>query len=169
MAYTKKVEGRSYPYLYNVELSVGQRKSVVKDENSTTIYGYYQPNRSDDVMLVQYLLKRVYQRAQAANLNGGSSHPDQLKVDGIWGPRTQAAIEQYQLEMARNGRSIATDGVVDSEKGSSTTASISQTGYTISWLNKYFWVLWPTLAPNVMMDGECPQELKLALSRGKIQ
>src|SRR5262249_12511622 len=151
------------------ELSVGQRKSVVKNGNSTTLYGYYQPNRRDDVMLVQYLLKRVYQRAQTANLNGGGARPSDLKIDGIWGPKTPAAIEQYQVEMARNGRSIATDGVVDSEKGSGTTSSISHTGYTISWLNKYFWVLWPTLAPNVTGDVECPFELKLALSRGKIQ
>jgi len=65
--------------------------------------------------------------------------------------------------MRRNGRNIATDGCVDSELGDSTTSSISKTDYTISWLNKYLWVLYPYLAPDIRLDPECPPELKQAV------
>jgi peptidoglycan hydrolase-like protein with peptidoglycan-binding domain len=89
-----------------------------------------------------------------------------LKIDGLYGPKTQKAIEQFQLEMRCNGRSIATDGCVDTELGDSATSSISKTGYTISWLNKYFWILYPWLAPDITIDPECPAELKQAVGNG---
>ena len=198
MAYTKIVQGRSYPFLYNVSATVGSRKAIrtvpqfaapmvpgvaesaypgwtlpeqPQSGPVTTYTASYEPNSREDVMLVQYLLKRVHQQGGNVEppLNGGAAQPAQLTIDGVYGPRTQGAIEHFQLEMRRNGRSIATDGAVDTEPGDSATSSISHTGYSISWLNKYFWVLWPALAPNIAMDPECPNELKLALSRGKVQ
>lgn len=202
MAYKKRVQGRMYPFLYNVTNTVGSRKKVVKQykmgyrdaeildfethkptgkhmmvptgmERETHLYSSYEPNKRDDVMLVQYLLKRVYQqgyRAQPPLKSGvGDPHsPAELMIDGIYGPGTQHAIEQFQLEMRRNGQNIATDGCVDPEKGQSSTASISKTGYTISWLNKYFWVLYPQLAPDIRIDPECPLELKQAVSGGSV-
>lgn len=171
MAHTKIVQGRSYPHMYTVDMSVGQRKSMTKTDSATTITGSYLPNKRDDVMLVQYLLKRVYQRGQAAQppLNaGGVGDPHapitELKVDGLCGPKTQGAINHFQMEMKKNGRSIATDGCVDPEHGNSATSSISKTGYTISWLNKYFWILYPEVAPNIYSDPECPPELKMSLT-----
>ena len=194
MAYKKTVQGRSYPFLYNVTMTVGSRKSVSHNKVSdmqaapnsgmgqmarqqggqmarqqtqpvTKFTASYEPNKRDDVMLVQYLLKRIYQQGQNANppLNQ-SNGTAQLKIDGLYGPKTQKAIEQFQLEMRRNGRNIATDGSVDPERGDSSTASISHTGYTISWLNKYFWLLYPSLAPDLRVDPECPMELKQSLS-----
>ncbi len=182
MAYKKTVQGRMYPFLYNVTMTVGSRKSVAKREVSylsagqpqamqeTQVISIYkashEPNKRDDVMLVQYLLKRVYQQAQNCNPPLKATGTARLKIDGLYGPQTQGAIEHFQLEMRRNGRSIATDGCVDTERGDSATSSVSQTGYTISWLNKYFWVLYPALAPDISVDPECPPELKMALSRG---
>ncbi len=164
MAYKKPVHGRAYPHLYNVTNTVGSRKAMVQTATYTSYTSSYEPNRKDDVMLVQYLLKRVYQQGHNAqpplNQQNGTA---QLKIDGLYGPKTQRAIEQFQLEMRRNGRNIATDGCVDPELGDSSTASISQTGYTISWLNKYFWVLYPELAMNISADPECPMELKQSL------
>lgn len=184
MAYTKTVEGRSYPYLYNVTMTVGSRKSVAQKTEfgtkragsgafgvviptvkTTNVYtSSFEPNKRDDVMLVQYLLKRVYQQGHNCSPQlSQSSGAAMLKIDGLYGPKTARAIEQFQLEMRRNGRSIATDGCVDSELGDSAFSSISKTGYTISWLNKYFWVLYPNLAPNITLDPECPAELKKSL------
>jgi len=179
MAYKKQVQGRSYPHLYNVTMTVGSRKSlsreVVKggDYDGMVITSYsasYEPNKRDDVMLVQYLLKRVYQQGHNCNpqLNQANGTTE-LKIDGLRGPKTQKAIEQFQLEMRRNGRNIATDGCVDPELGDSATSSISKTGYTISWLNKYFWILYPYLAPDISIDPECPAELKYAVSNGSLQ
>jgi|GEM_PF-1202508 len=243
MAYTKKVQGRSYPYLYNISMTVGSYQKVIPPEEraerekrnqesadrlnkslgqqrtawdmqrkaalrsyeakvnqrkedaarggrydtsnlppkpnlepfnkkpvkplpvpqSETAYG---PNKRDDVMLVQYLLKRVYQQGHRTQppLNQANGTAE-LKVDGLYGPKTQKAITDFQLEMRRNGRSIATDGCVDPERGDSTTSSISKTGYTISWLNEYFWNLYPELAPNIAVDPECPPELKASLNQ----
>lgn len=194
MAHKKTVQGRMYPFLYNVTMTVGSRKSVSHStvaasqsqtnqasgpvgnasmqnqmQTVTKFTASYEPNQRDDVMLVQYLLKRVHQQGQNCNppLKSGVGDPHSpttLKIDGIYGPKTQGAIEQFQLEMRRNGRSIATDGCVDSERGDSATSSVSQTGYTISWLNKYFWLLYPSLAPDIRVDPECPPELKQAVS-----
>lgn len=185
MAYKKQVQGRSYPHLYNVTMTVGSRKSMQQTnhissrqvragkfgvsvpvtEKHTTYTASYEPNKRDDVMLVQYLLKRVYQQGQNVqpplSQNTGAA---QLKIDGVYGPKTARAIEQFQLEMRRNGRSIATDGSVDPERGDSAYSSVSKTGYTISWLNKYLWVLYPWLAPDITVDPECPPELKYSLS-----
>ena len=165
MAYKKTVQGRSYPHLYNVTMTVGSRKAFSQTATGSSYTSSYEPNKRDDVMLVQYLLKRVYQQGQNANppLNQSNGTMD-LKIDGSYGPKTQKAIEQFQLEMRRNGRSIATDGCVDSELGDSATSSISKTGYTISWLNKYFWILYPWLAPVITIDPECPPELKQSIS-----
>lgn len=177
MAYKKSVQGRSYPHMYNVTMTVGSRKSfstvmVYPNDAHWGSSGYkqssytssFEPNKRDDVMLVQYLLKRVYQNGHAVQpplcRDSGAAV---LKIDGLHGPKTQRAIEQFQLEMCRNGRSIATDGCVDPEKGDGGTSSISQTGYTITWLNKYLWVLCPYLAADIRMDPECPAELKAAL------
>lgn len=167
MAYKKTVQGRSYPHLYNVTMTVGSRKAFSQTATGSSYTSSFEPNKRDDVMLVQYLLKRVYQQGQNAqpplNQQNGTTA---LKIDGLYGPKTQKAIEQFQLEMRRNGRSIATDGCVDTELGDSATSFISKTGYTISWLNKYFWILYPWLAPDITIDPECPAELKQAVGNG---
>lgn len=161
MANKQPVEGRSYPHLYNVTMTVGVRQGGNGWDNYCEAY---YANRRDDVMLVQYLLKRVYQRGSMANppldqTNGTIT----IKIDGYYGPKTQKAITNYQMEMRRNGRSIATDGCVDPERGGNVTASISQTAYTISWLNKYFYVMYPELFNDISIDPECPAELANAV------
>ncbi len=166
MAYKKIVQGRSYPHLYNVTMTVGSRKAFSQTATGSSYTSSYEPNKRDDVMLVQYLLKRVYQQGQNAQPPLQANGTATLKIDGLYGPKTQKAIEQFQLEMRRNGRNIATDGCVDSELGDSATSSISKTGYTISWLNKYFWILYPGLAPDIRIDPECPAELKQAVGNG---
>jgi hypothetical protein len=162
MAYKKIVQGRSYPHMYNVTMTVGSRKALYETAGGGTKYtSSYEPNVRDDVMLVQYLLKRVYQGWQSrGELNESNSGPTELKIDGMHGPKTQQAIEQFQLEVARTGRSIATDGCVDTEAGDTQYSSISKTGYTISWLNSTLWALNPALAQDITLDPECPAELR---------
>jgi hypothetical protein len=164
MAHVKRVEGRPYPHIFNVDLAVGVHKQTYTDPNSIEqVYSKSQPNKRDDVMLVQYLLKRIYQEgdrvipplkdyAAAAN----------LKIDGMHGPKTQKAIESFQLELRRRGTNIATDGCVDSEKGE--ISSISKTQYSITWMNKYFGSLYPQVILNIDLDPTCPAELRQKLS-----
>lgn len=155
-----KVDTTKEPYQV-----IYQKERIPAGSHMETIQtSTFQPNKRDDVMLVQYLLKRVYQQGHNVqpplNQTNGAA---QLKIDGWYGPKTQSAIEHFQIELRRNGRNIATDGCIDPERGDTTTASISRTDYTISWLNKYFWLLYPALAPNIASDPECPRELKLAI------
>lgn len=183
MAHIKQVSGRSYPHIYNVDQAVGSLKTKKwgfdPDSGGGQEYDATKlmPNKRDDVMLVQYMLRRVYQKAQntipqlnpAAGSAWGDAHGSsitELKIDGCYGPKTQKAITHFQFEVKRNGGVIATDGCVDSEKGA--ISSISQTGYTINFLNKYFWQLYPSLAPNIVSDPECPAELKQALGQGAL-
>lgn len=158
-----KPEPLKPPPPYKPNNSTPLAETSKKEEKKAIPYG---PNKRDDVMLVQYLLKRVYQQGHRVqpplNQTNGTA---QLKVDGLYGPKTQRAITDFQLEMRRKGQSIATDGCVDPERGDSTTSSISKTGYTISWLNQYFWSLYPELAQNIALDPECPPELKQSLSQ----
>lgn len=168
MAYKKQVQGRSYPYMYNLHKQVGGG-AAYSTTAAGAISGSSSANRRDDVMLVQYLLKKVYQRGLAAQPPlvagvGDPHNPALLKVDGLFGPKTKGSITKFQFDMRHNGRNIATDGCVDPELGDSSTASISKTGYTISWLNKYFWVLYPETAPNPATDPDCPAELRQSLT-----
>lgn len=160
MAHVKRVTGRSYPHMYNVNKTVGNRKEMTSGGGITTMTTTFSPNEKDDVMLVQYLLKKVYQRSHQTEgrLSPGISDPAELKIDGQLGPLTQGAIEHFQIQLRRAGASIATDGSVDPETG--LTSTISQTGYTITWLNKYLWTLYPFLAPDIASDRECPPELQ---------
>lgn len=191
MAYKKSVSGRRYPFLYNLTMSVGNYKSGqyvttiaqtsdghsnspfkvsgwshVSGHEKQVHHSASQPNKRDDVMLVQYLLKRVYQHGLNATpqLNPASGAAF-LAIDGWHGPKTQAAIERYQLEMRQNGRNIAVDGCVDPEPGDSAHSTISQTAYTISWLNTYLYLLNPALFQDITKDPECPAELATALRR----
>lgn len=64
MAYKKTVQGRSYPHLYNVTMTVGSRKAFSQTATGSSYTSSYEPNKRDDVMLVQYLLKRLSTRAK---------------------------------------------------------------------------------------------------------
>lgn len=168
MAYKKQVQGRNYPYLYNLTMTVGSYKAVAQDPvKEITVKTYHYPNKPDDVMLVQYLLKRIYQRALEYQppLNPRISSRfsiAELKVDGFYGPRTQASIHHFQLELRRQGYSIVTDGCVDPERTDSGFATISNEAYTITQLNAGFFEKYPL--GFLESDPECPPALKYSLS-----
>jgi hypothetical protein len=87
------------------------------------------PNRQDDVMLVQFLLKQFY----AAPDRQGTAPVGEMKVDGMWGPTTARWILAFQLRMKHHHGAIFADGRVDPAR--SFVSSISHTVYTIIWLN----------------------------------
>src|SRR5689334_18818284 len=75
------------------------------------------PNRRDDVLLVQWLLHRVY--ADHPNFSApdpaapGTPRGD-VTIDGIVGPQTVAWITAFQNDVRQLGLSCAVDGRVDS-------------------------------------------------------
>lgn len=161
MAYKKKMISRSYPHLYNISYAVGLEQGA---SGQAAAIKAASTNKSDDVMLVQYLLKRVYQKGSMVqppliNLKIGND----MKIDGIWGPNTQGAINKFQLELYNAGRNIATDGVIDPDETPDGLSTVSLTGYTISYLNKYFSNQYPEYYANIALDPICPPKLKIAL------
>lgn len=130
-------------HFYNVNMAVGPAAA----------------NRWDDVMLVQYLLKRIYGSPARFQPPLHPPAPDGIKIDGRFGRTTAKWIRHFQQEVAdRGGVPIRIDGRVDkSDNGG--VSSISQTVYTIIALNKGLQLVDPDSFNNPSVDGECPPEL----------
>jgi len=122
------------------------------------------PNRRDDVLLIQFLLKVVSEGPQQSQLTPDGLGP--INIDGLWGPISQAFLNQYiAVNSAENPTSPLTqDGRVDPVVNG--RASGSRTGhlYTILALNKTFQnVRGPTALQDITTDPLFPQELRPSL------
>lgn len=108
------------PVFYNAVFSVGKNC----------------PNMSNDVKLIQYMLKNYYESAPPQTIRPAGR---KIEVNGIYDSPTDYAIVWYQNEIATLGgnEAIMVDGRVDrifnkfNFKG-----SISQKHYTLYWLNQ---------------------------------
>ena len=118
-------------------------------------------NRKDDVMLVQFYLKRIYD-----NPFGGYSRPDPsqvMKVDGSCGPITKRWILDFQQTAQSKDMqptSIVPDGRVDRvPHGNAPYGS-----RTITMLNKVHSEYYGD-DDDVRLSPEAPSYLKLALGK----
>jgi hypothetical protein len=102
-------------FIYNVTMAVGPPGRA--------------PNRPDDVMLVQYLMKTIVRVGLWVPPTLSKPFP----VDGRMGPDTAAWIQDYQLTKHRR---IIQDGRIDRALG--VNASIVHQVYTIIYLNDDF-------------------------------
>ena len=119
--------------------------------------GNQAPNMRDDVLLVQWMLHRVF-----------TDHPlfippeaKRLAIDGWIGPQTIKWIKAFQATIRRNGRPCAFDGRVDSARKSA--GSISKSPYTVLWLNSALRSANPTVFEDPGSDPDMPTELMAAL------
>jgi hypothetical protein len=128
------------------------------------------PNRRDDVMLVQYLLKVVADYAKSVgsylpHAAGKWSPPGAgtpFLVDGRMGPDTAAWIKSYQEAVSKPGYSILLDGRVDRALG--LTGTISHTVYTIIWLNHDYYSAVPRARFEALEDDPAaPSDLRDAI------
>ncbi len=89
------------------------------------------PNLSDDVKLVQYLLKIFYDKYPAEYRPNGN-----MTVDGVCGAVTRNWILKFQLDCSADypGR-ILVDGRVDRMRDQKMKGAISNTHYTLGFLN----------------------------------
>src|SRR4051794_36129347 len=126
---------------YNVNFAVGPRA----------------PNKRDDILLVQWLLHRVY--ADHPLLTPPA--PGDIATDGFVGPQTVEWITAFQADVRRLGRPCALDGRVDSARKS--VGSISLAPYTILWLNSAFRAANPAVFADPGSDPDMPGELMSAL------
>lgn len=116
------------------------------------------PNKRDDVLLVQWMLKHVY--ADHPLLSPPEAKP--LKVDGWIGPQTIKWIKAFQADMRRAGRQCALDGRVDSARKA--FGAVSKLPYTILWLNSVFLAANPVVYADPASDAQAPVELLMALA-----
>jgi hypothetical protein len=142
-------------FFYNVSLAVGPKDTA--------------PNRRDDVLLVQYLLKGIAERSKDETLpfsNGWVPPPTvtgkPFQVDGVVGRDTAVWIQSYQDAVAKAGPSmISADGRVDRALG--VISSISHTVYTILYLNIEFGNVQYKKFKVLEDDVEAPPELRVAI------
>jgi hypothetical protein len=90
------------------------------------------PNIRDDVKLVQYLLKILYDKFPPNCRPNGN-----MTFDGLCGPVTRNWIIKFQMDFnADNPGMITIDGRVDRIRNKDFVGSISKTQYTLAVLNK---------------------------------
>ena len=112
------------------------------------------PNQRGDVMLVQLLLKKFYDKNKDVAAPGGK-----MVVDGVPGPTTQRWINTFQRQQnPKFPNGVALDGVVDRAKAP-WIATISRTLYTILVLNFYLEQSDPQGLVKLPFDKECPSLL----------
>ena len=143
--------------------------------------GYKWFQYRDDVLLVQYALNKIIAKGKIRDLSGkptpgplGPEYPPlaPLKVDGIFGPKTHAAVVLYQ-----RGGSVLADGEVDPVyeqiaklKGDPIsprylTAYTSVPKFTMVRLNKDILDLYGSM----MDDDDFPKEVQAALRHQPVQ
>lgn len=136
-----------YPYIYNVSFAVG--------------YGKY--NVRDDVLLVQYFLKKIWDKHKTK----AQPPAGVMKVDGFMGPTTHRWIKNFQ-----SGATMKTpdptvmyqDGIVNRAVADSLIAETERT-WTIVMLNYNFEVKYPELYYILPLAPDLPPELAYSLSR----
>ncbi len=114
-------------------------------------------NRRDDVLLVQWMLHRIYADGTLPPVGGPP-----LKVDGYAGPQTVKWIAAFQARVRASGESCHVDGRVDSARKQ--VASVTKTVYTIIWLNAGLRKYSPAAFADPASDPTCPKELLTALA-----
>src|SRR5262245_38868920 len=106
MAFRDKTDTEFLPMFYNVTFSVGPGRDYNwQDDDGNWKHAHRGAiNRRDDVMLVQYFLKRIYQ------FTPGLIAPEGIMtVDGFNGPITQRWIVAFQNDVKNAGLSILPD------------------------------------------------------------
>lgn len=115
------------------------------------------PNKRADVLLVQYFLREIFKGFPAFRRE---PFPGVVAVDGIASTQTFAAILHFQKVAKKEGKNIATDGIVDAQVGEQGYGTISGTQYTIIFMNETFKKARPTDWTRVSLAGDCPGELR---------
>lgn len=144
MAYIDTTNDPKLPTFYNVTQSVGQGC----------------PNMNEDVMMVQFFLERIYAAGKM-----GTTPKGKMKIDGVFGPITRNWVLKFQLDCLNAGKNVYPDAIVDSAKTGTMDSSITQTRYTIIYLNGYLMVDDPILYSSLPVNPNVPPKLRLAFAQ----
>ena len=140
---------------YNVSMTVGKTND---------------PNRRDDVLLVQYFLHEIYAnplKADSVMFPGGLTFGGvaPVKVDGKCGKQTREWINRFQWQMNILGFPIHQDARVHKAKGFQ--SKIKNTIYTIWMLNLVFSQVRADIFDDLENHAEVPPEIRGSITLGK--
>jgi hypothetical protein len=136
---------KKYPYIYNVSFAVG--------------YGRY--NVRDDVLLIQYFLKKIWARLERKPPIGV------MEVDGLMGPTTDRWIRNFQsggTMVTPDSTVMYQDGIVNRAVGAQEISG-SEMNYTIVMLNYNFGKKYPELFYILPAAPDLPPELAYSLTK----
>jgi hypothetical protein len=175
MAFVDNTGNDDLPSIYNVSFAVGAdevrgapQNVITTDDDGNYISVTYQdtvaaPNHRDDVMLVQFLLKKCWEE-HGNDVNPPLPPPPEpgtIKVDGYFGPITGRWITQMQILQNQRGHPATVDGRVDRAHG--ITGSISHNVYLIVRLNATLRDVDPAAFGSPSVDTGWPSELIAAI------
>jgi len=141
-----EVKSKKLTWYYNVSYAVG-------------VGGI---NRSDDVMLVQYLLKKVFENAKY----GPAKPTSNMNVDGFYGPITASYIRAYQRrdQTVNPSASVVMDGRIDKAVSSDgLSGDISDRVYCIAALNLSLQQDHPSIFADPSTATDMPGALKMRM------
>lgn len=138
----------------SVDAYIGNDQAQHKFYNVNMAVGKSAPNRKDDVMLVQYMLKRIYEKPVYKNRTL-SKQQGVMVVDGLCGPITMQWIGRFQLD----NRSYAGRGVVDRR----VDRAEGVFNYTIYDINDAFSTHYLEIWENMPVHPDVPSEVRAAL------
>lgn len=123
------------------------------------------PNVRNDVLLVQYMLRELF-RNPTEHEPRLAPPEEPVRLDGRFGPNTRNAIIKFQLNIISQFGSIRLDARVD-RVGLEATSSISQTTYTILWMNYLYKLARPVEFEDLLAGkiSDMPPELAAELNR----
>jgi hypothetical protein len=122
------------------------------------------PNRSDDVLLVQFFLRVIFDNDKEINpaLHAGLKKP--MSIDGSWGTQSQSYLKAWEAHMTATDPVIRADGRVDPVLSGTTVGSISKSIYKICIMNGRYGQLKGIPAhSNISRDPLFPAALKKSL------
>jgi hypothetical protein len=125
------------------------------------------PTKRDDVLLVQHFLITINNNPNAFSppISTVPLKPNEIiRPDGVVGPISLRAIKHFQEVGRGRGNQITVDGRVDKASGSGFGTN-SNTQFTIIFLNNAYRKIRVGAFQNItILAGDCPVELRSALS-----
>ncbi|HEX8250043.1 MAG TPA: hypothetical protein VF599_17855 [Pyrinomonadaceae bacterium] len=118
------------------------------------------PNWSEDVMVVQFFLQKIYEHADWKPFQPKGA----MKVDGKCDPVTRSWILKFQSDARDSGTNLYPDGIVNKAGNavSNQKAAITGTTYTIRSMNNFLRHNQKPLYSTLPVNPAVPPLLRLA-------